>query len=88
MSIERHEQGTNRYDGFMIVIEASVMASALVADPASPDLLALLADEELHAPALLDADRSRWRCSAATCNRRLVTADVDVRDPALPQDRR
>ncbi len=34
----------------MIVIEAS----AMVGDPAPPELLALLADEELHAPALLD----------------------------------
>lgn len=30
------------------------MVGALVDDPASPELLALLADEELHAPALLD----------------------------------
>lgn len=30
------------------------MVSALVVDPASPELLALLADEELHAPSLLD----------------------------------
>lgn len=38
----------------MIVIEASAMADALVDDPANPELLALLADNELHAPALLD----------------------------------
>ena len=30
------------------------MVDALVDDPANPHLLALLADEELHAPALLD----------------------------------
>ena len=30
------------------------MVDALVDDPATPELLALLADEELHAPALLD----------------------------------
>jgi len=30
------------------------MVGALVTDPASPELLALLAEEELHAPALLD----------------------------------
>ncbi len=30
------------------------MVSALVGDPATPELLAVLADEELHAPALLD----------------------------------
>lgn len=30
------------------------MVSALVDDPVSPELLALLSDEELHAPALLD----------------------------------
>ena len=38
----------------MIVIESSAMVNALVGEPADPDLLALLADEELHAPALLD----------------------------------
>jgi predicted nucleic acid-binding protein len=38
----------------VIVIESSAMVNALVGDPANPDLLALLADEELHAPALLD----------------------------------
>jgi predicted nucleic acid-binding protein len=38
----------------VIVIEASAMVDALVGEPASPNLLALLADEEMHAPALLD----------------------------------
>jgi predicted nucleic acid-binding protein len=38
----------------VIVIESSAMVDALVDDPANPNLLALLADEELHAPALLD----------------------------------
>ena len=38
----------------MIVIESSAMVDALVDDPANPNLLALLADEDLHAPALLD----------------------------------
>ena len=38
----------------MIVIESSAMVNALVGDPANPGLLVLLADEELHAPALLD----------------------------------
>jgi predicted nucleic acid-binding protein len=38
----------------VIVIESSAMVDALVGDPANPSLLALLADEELHAPALLD----------------------------------
>jgi predicted nucleic acid-binding protein len=38
----------------VIVVEASAMVDALVGDPANPRLLALLADEELHAPALLD----------------------------------
>jgi predicted nucleic acid-binding protein len=38
----------------VIVVEASAMVSALVDDPANSGLLALLADEELHAPALLD----------------------------------
>jgi predicted nucleic acid-binding protein len=38
----------------VIVIESSAMVNALVGDPADPRLLALLADEELHAPALLD----------------------------------
>ena len=38
----------------MIVIESSAMVDALVGHPANPRLLALLSDEELHAPALLD----------------------------------
>jgi predicted nucleic acid-binding protein len=40
----------------VIVIESSAMVDALVGDPANPSLLALLADEELHAPALLDLE--------------------------------
>jgi predicted nucleic acid-binding protein len=38
----------------VIVIESSAMVNALVGDPANTGLLAVLADEELHAPALLD----------------------------------
>jgi predicted nucleic acid-binding protein len=38
----------------VIVIESSAMVDALVDDPANPSLLALLSEEELHAPALLD----------------------------------
>jgi predicted nucleic acid-binding protein len=38
----------------VIVVEASAMLDALVDQPVNPALLALLADEELHAPALLD----------------------------------
>jgi predicted nucleic acid-binding protein len=38
----------------VIVIDSSAMVDALVGDPANPNLLALLADEDLHAPALLD----------------------------------
>jgi predicted nucleic acid-binding protein len=38
----------------LIVIESSAMVDALVGEPANPELLAMLADEELHAPALLD----------------------------------
>jgi len=38
----------------VIVIESSAMVEALVGDPANPELLALLADEQLHAPTLLD----------------------------------
>jgi len=38
----------------VIVIESSAMVDALVDEPVNPQLLALLADEELHAPALLD----------------------------------
>ena len=38
----------------MIVIESSAMVDALIDEPVNPELLALLADEELHAPALLD----------------------------------
>jgi len=38
----------------VIVVETSAMVNALVGDPANSRLLALLADEELHAPTLLD----------------------------------
>jgi predicted nucleic acid-binding protein len=38
----------------VIVVESSAMVQALVGNPANPELLALLADEDLHAPALLD----------------------------------
>lgn len=38
----------------MIVIESSAMVDALVDDPANPELLAVLADSELHAPSLID----------------------------------
>jgi predicted nucleic acid-binding protein len=38
----------------VIVVDSSAMVNALVADPVDPFLLALLSDEELHAPALLD----------------------------------
>jgi predicted nucleic acid-binding protein len=38
----------------VIVIESSAIVDALVGDPANPSLLALLAEAELHAPALLD----------------------------------
>jgi predicted nucleic acid-binding protein len=38
----------------VIVVEASAAVDALVGDPPNPRLLAMLADDELHAPALLD----------------------------------
>jgi predicted nucleic acid-binding protein len=38
----------------VIVIEASALVDALVDDPANPELLALIADSDLHAPSLLD----------------------------------
>jgi predicted nucleic acid-binding protein len=38
----------------VIVVESSAMVDALVGRPANPRLLALLADEDLHAPALID----------------------------------
>jgi predicted nucleic acid-binding protein len=38
----------------VIVVDSSAMVDALVDEPANPELLALLADQELHAPALLD----------------------------------
>jgi predicted nucleic acid-binding protein len=38
----------------VIVIESSAVVDALVDDPANPELLALMADNDLHAPALLD----------------------------------
>ena len=38
----------------MIVVDASAMVDALVDDPANPELLALLSEDDLHAPSLLD----------------------------------
>ncbi len=38
----------------MIVIESSAMVDALVDEPANPQLLALIADSDLHAPSLID----------------------------------
>jgi predicted nucleic acid-binding protein len=38
----------------VIIVDSSAMVDALVDDPVNPELLALIADEELHAPALLD----------------------------------
>lgn len=38
----------------MIVIESSAMVDALVDEPANPELLAVIADSELHAPSLID----------------------------------
>lgn len=38
----------------MIVLESSAMVDALVGNPANPELLALIADSDLHAPSLLD----------------------------------
>jgi predicted nucleic acid-binding protein len=38
----------------VIVIESSAVVDALVDDPANPELLALIADSDLHAPSLLD----------------------------------
>ena len=40
----------------MIVVDASLMVNALIERPADPELLSLLADEELHAPTLLDLE--------------------------------
>lgn len=36
------------------MIESSALVDALIGDPANPELLAVIADSELHAPALLD----------------------------------
>lgn len=38
----------------MIVIESSAVVDALIDDPANPELLAFIADSDLHAPSLLD----------------------------------
>ncbi|MGL5828521.1 MAG: type II toxin-antitoxin system VapC family toxin [Angustibacter sp.] len=38
----------------MIVIESSAVVDALVGKPANPELLAIIADSEMHAPALID----------------------------------
>jgi predicted nucleic acid-binding protein len=38
----------------VIIVESSAIVDALVGSPANPHLLATIADEDLHAPALLD----------------------------------
>ncbi len=38
----------------MIVLESSAIVDALVDDPANPELLALIADDDLNAPSLVD----------------------------------
>ena len=38
----------------MIVLDSSALVDALVDDPANAELLALIADSELHAPSLID----------------------------------
>jgi predicted nucleic acid-binding protein len=38
----------------VIVVDASAMVDALVDDPANPELLTLLSEDDLHAPSLLD----------------------------------
>jgi predicted nucleic acid-binding protein len=38
----------------VIVVDSSAMVDALVGKPVNPQLLAVLADEDLHAPALVD----------------------------------
>ncbi|GAA3151505.1 type II toxin-antitoxin system VapC family toxin [Planomonospora alba] len=42
----------------MIVIDSSAVVEALVGDPVNSDLLTVIAEEELHAPALLDFEVS------------------------------
>ena len=65
----------------MIVIESSAMVDALVGDPANPNLLALLADEELHAPTLLDFEvASALRGHALGGKLDLVKLDEAVED--------
>ena len=64
----------------MIVVEASAMVDALVGDPPNPELLALLADEDLHAPALLDfevASALRGHALAGKLNATRLDAALD-----------
>ena len=64
----------------MIVIEASAMVDALVDEPANPELLALIADSELHAPSLLDyevASALRGHALAGRLAQKRLTDAVD-----------
>ena len=64
----------------MIVLDASAMVDALVGDPVDRQLLELLAEEDLHAPALLDfevASALRGLALAKKLARRRVAEAVE-----------
>ena len=53
----------------MIVIETSALIDSLVDQPANPRLLAVMADSELHAPALLDFEAASALRGLARCGK-------------------
>lgn len=63
------------------MIEASAVVDALVDEPANPELLALIADSELHAPSLLDYEVASALRGHALAGRlaeqRLISATED-----------
>jgi predicted nucleic acid-binding protein len=71
----------------MIVIEASAMVDAVVGEPANAELLAVIADSELHAPSLLDYEVASALRGHALAGRiaeqRLADAIDDFSDLAI-----
>lgn len=61
----------------MIVIDSSAIVHALTARDVNPRLLALLADEQLHAPSLLDFEVAN-SLRGLTLGRKLEPADAKI----------
>jgi predicted nucleic acid-binding protein len=64
----------------VIVVEASAIVDALVGVPAHPELLAVIAEDDLHSPSLLDyevASAFRGHVFSGNLSRRAMTHAVE-----------